>query len=67
MMIYHTLEARCPRCQYTTTVRPDFAAQYEAQCPSCGHPAFDQSDDVYYLSDVDKARVQRMLDSEFNV
>jgi ribosomal protein L37E len=66
MMIYHTLEARCPRCQYTTTVRADAVDAYMNQCPSCGYPKFDEQPQ-YYLNANDAERMQRRLHEEWNV
>jgi ribosomal protein L37E len=38
MMIYRTIEARCPKCGYQTFIREDAIDKYKEQCPSCGYP-----------------------------
>ena len=37
MMIFRSIHASCPRCQYSVEVREDSVPQYEARCPSCGY------------------------------
>jgi hypothetical protein len=42
MMVYETYVARCPRCNYSATIRKDAISLYQGQCPACYYPKDEQ-------------------------